>query len=325
MKKKLQVFISSTYSDLKEERQAAVQAVLDAGHIPAGMELFKAGNESQLTTVEKWIDQSDVYMLILGGRYGSIEPSSGKSYSHVEYEYALDKKIPVFAVILSDSYLHSKAAKEGMGIIFEMDNIDKYKSFKEFVLSKMIRKADDEKDIKLTIHTTLSEFIEDENLSGWIKGDSLANYEKLLLQNAKLLEENSKLSKEINKLKAQTKEQKDDLIGDFSYTKLKTLLVNKTLVIPGNVFKEEGSEDIHTNALKFFIAYNDLFCTGITNKLGVSKFISHVFFKIAPFYVTCGLLEKIKVAGVTYEKIQMSKIGMKFTTKHRLEGPLENV
>ena len=47
MNKKLQVFVSSTYTDLIEERQAAVEAILDAGHIPAGMELFKAGNESQ--------------------------------------------------------------------------------------------------------------------------------------------------------------------------------------------------------------------------------------------------------------------------------------
>lgn len=36
-KKKLQVFVSSTYVDLKEERQAAVEAILNAGHIPAGM------------------------------------------------------------------------------------------------------------------------------------------------------------------------------------------------------------------------------------------------------------------------------------------------
>jgi len=34
---KIQVFISSTYTDLIEERQAVVQAVLQAGHIPAGM------------------------------------------------------------------------------------------------------------------------------------------------------------------------------------------------------------------------------------------------------------------------------------------------
>ena len=78
MNKKLQVFISSTYTDLIEERQAAVEAILDAGHIPAGMELFKAGNDSQLKTIYKWIDESDVYMIILGGRYGSVESKSGK-------------------------------------------------------------------------------------------------------------------------------------------------------------------------------------------------------------------------------------------------------
>lgn len=61
-KKELQVFISSTYIDLIDERQSAVQAVLDSGHIPAGMELFKAGNETQLETIYKWIDNSDVYI-----------------------------------------------------------------------------------------------------------------------------------------------------------------------------------------------------------------------------------------------------------------------
>lgn len=48
MRKKLQVFVSSTFIDLKSERQAAVEAILKAGHIPAGMELFTAGDECQL-------------------------------------------------------------------------------------------------------------------------------------------------------------------------------------------------------------------------------------------------------------------------------------
>lgn len=92
MKKKLQVFISSTYIDLIAERQAAVEAILDAGHIPAGMELFQAGSQSQKETIERWIDESDVYLLILGSRYGSIEPDSKMSYTHWEYDYA-GKKI----------------------------------------------------------------------------------------------------------------------------------------------------------------------------------------------------------------------------------------
>jgi hypothetical protein len=69
MKKKLQVFISSTYTDLQDERQAAVEAILRAGHIPAGMELFAAGDTSQMEVIRRWIDDSDVFLLILGGRY----------------------------------------------------------------------------------------------------------------------------------------------------------------------------------------------------------------------------------------------------------------
>lgn len=49
--KKLQVFVSSTYTDLKEERQAAVEAILATGNIPAGMELFTAGNLSQMAVI----------------------------------------------------------------------------------------------------------------------------------------------------------------------------------------------------------------------------------------------------------------------------------
>jgi hypothetical protein len=77
--RRLQVFVSSTFSDLIAERQAAVEAILRAGHIPAGMELFAAGDESQMEIIKQWIDASDVFLLILGVRYGSIEPLSGKS------------------------------------------------------------------------------------------------------------------------------------------------------------------------------------------------------------------------------------------------------
>ncbi len=138
MNKKLQVFVSSTYTDLIEERQAAVQAILDAGHIPAGIELFKAGNESQLKTIYKWIDESDVYMLILGGRYGSIEEESGLSYTELEYIYALSKNMPVFAIILDDSFLLTKAVHSGNDTIFEKSNIEKYYSFKICVKSNNV-------------------------------------------------------------------------------------------------------------------------------------------------------------------------------------------
>src|SRR5258705_4469674 len=127
--KKLQVFVSSTYSDLKEERQAAVEAILSSGHIPAGMELFSAGDESQMAVIERWIDESDVYLLILGGRYGSIDKKTGKSYTHLEYEYASMKKKPLFAVVISENALEEKVKYLGSSVL-EQDNARELKEFR---------------------------------------------------------------------------------------------------------------------------------------------------------------------------------------------------
>ena len=156
--KKLQVFVSSTYTDLIEERQTAVQAILDAGHIPAGMELFKAG-KSQMKTIQKWIDESDVYMLILGGRYGSIEESSGLSYTELEYRYALSKNMPVFAIILEDSYLISKVVNCGRDAIFEKYN--KYNDFMSFVKKQIVIFINDINQIAGKIHSNLNEIYND--------------------------------------------------------------------------------------------------------------------------------------------------------------------
>lgn len=170
MNRKLQVFVSSTYTDLIEERQAAVEAILDAGHIPAGMELFKAG-KSQMTTICKWIDDSDVYMLILGGRYGSIEEESGLSYTELEYRYARSKDMPVVTIILDDSYLFTKAASQGKDAIFEKDNIDKYESFKQFVQTNIVRFAINIDKIGSIIPSHLSYLLSDTSyhLIGWIR------------------------------------------------------------------------------------------------------------------------------------------------------------
>lgn len=49
--KRYQVFVSSTYRDLTEERAAVIQAILNLEHLPAGMELFPAANDDQWTLI----------------------------------------------------------------------------------------------------------------------------------------------------------------------------------------------------------------------------------------------------------------------------------
>ncbi|KOO47744.1 DUF4062 domain-containing protein [Viridibacillus arvi] len=307
MKKKLQIFISSTYVDLKDERQAAVEAILDAGHIPAGMELFKAGNEDQLKTIKRWIDESDVYLLILGGRYGSVETKSGKSYTHLEYEYAIEKGMPVFATVLSDSWLFNKAAKIGAENVFEQQEKDKYKQFKDFVHSKMIRKVEDLKDIKLSIHTTLSEFKDLYNFSGWVKGSELEDNTELIKENRALLKENKKLKELVDK-QVSTK-----MVGNFEYKELKETLKNKELTLPVKEFGDYGyKKDEIINYLELFIDFQNAFATGVENKVGSSNAEIYLYYHVAPILMSFGLLEKIKVAGAKYERIQASKDGLKF-------------
>ena len=89
MDKRYQVFVSSTYADLQEERQEVMQALLELDCIPAGMELFPAANEDQWTLIKKVIDDCDYYMVNLAGRYGSIGPDD-LSYTEMEYRYALE-------------------------------------------------------------------------------------------------------------------------------------------------------------------------------------------------------------------------------------------
>jgi uncharacterized protein DUF4062 len=96
--RRYQVFISSTFTDLKDERQAVLKAVLELDHMPAGMELFPAADESAWQLIQDVIDGSDYYILIVGGRYGSSD-EAGVGYTEKEYDYALATKKPVIPLL----------------------------------------------------------------------------------------------------------------------------------------------------------------------------------------------------------------------------------
>lgn len=98
MEKRYQVFVSSTFLDLLEERQAVLKAILELNHMPAGMELFPPTDETAWQLIRDVIDGSDYYVLIVGGRYGSLD-KAGLSYTEKEYDYAVATKKPVIALL----------------------------------------------------------------------------------------------------------------------------------------------------------------------------------------------------------------------------------
>lgn len=202
MKKKYQVFVSSTFLDLKAERQAAVEAILLAGHIPAGMELFSAGDESQLEVIKKWIEASDIYMVILGGRYGSIEAKSGLSYIEVEYDHATAMRKPLFALVLDEGAVNRKAIENSS--FSENMETKKLEIFRKKVLSKISRTVEDHKDVKLYTMEAIKN-IEDSrpDLMGWIRADEAVDTAPVLEQITALTKSNGQLRAQIKELEKQ--------------------------------------------------------------------------------------------------------------------------
>ncbi|MDO4302012.1 MAG: DUF4062 domain-containing protein [Clostridia bacterium] len=102
MKIKYQFFISSTYKDLIEERQIAINAIMKMGQIPAGMELFTATGEEQFESIKPVIEESDYYILILGGKYGTVIKEEKISYTEKEFDYALSIGKRIIAFVFND-------------------------------------------------------------------------------------------------------------------------------------------------------------------------------------------------------------------------------
>lgn len=98
MNKRYQVFVSSTYADLQDERRKVIQALMEMDCIPAGMELFPAADDEQWEFIKRVIDDCDYYILIMGGRYGSLTPD-GISYTEREFDYAVSKGLKVLAFV----------------------------------------------------------------------------------------------------------------------------------------------------------------------------------------------------------------------------------
>lgn len=245
--KKLQVFVSSTYTDLREERQAAVEAILSSGNIPAGMELFTAGDESQMTVIKRWIDESDVYLLILGGRYGSLESKTGKSYTHLEFEYAVSQQKPWFAVVIDDQALEDKVKIFGREVI-EQENTKELKAFRETVKGIVVKFWKDTKDIKIAVHETLSEFSYRKELVGWVRGGNTVNTGILAEEIARLTKENSELRNQVAKLLSST----TALFAGLPYQQLKELLEGEIIKIGG----------VPTNLFQFLLSFGPEFSNG---------------------------------------------------------------
>jgi hypothetical protein len=319
MVSKLQVFVSSTFQDLKEERQAAVEAILKSGHIPAGMELFTAGDKSQLEVIQRWIMDSDVYMLILGGRYGSIESTSGLSYTELEYYFAVAKNKPHFAVVISEDAIEARVQEHGSAVL-ERDCPDKLKAFRKKVLQKMSSFFTDTKDVKLSVHETLPRLETEYELKGWVRAAEVPDTKSLADELSKLSTENRALREQISALSKKAGEQRSvaatgerefqelvDVMSDITInmSALKRALTNSKNPDAANIPNE-------TSLIDLAVRLKDALMLGVTNQRGVDDVESYIFYQLCPKLQTYDLIQSEKVAGAQYRRYSMTKKGTQF-------------
>ena len=132
-KKIFSIFISSTYEDLLEERQSLFGVALENGYIPMGMEQFHGAPADQWTVITKYIDESDFYLLMVGGRYGSIDETVDMSYTEKEYDYAKKKGIPVLVLIKDPAFITEDKKDKGNEKYDKYEMMKRLDSFREKV------------------------------------------------------------------------------------------------------------------------------------------------------------------------------------------------
>ena len=167
MEKRYQVFVSSTYEDLKAERQEVMHALLELDCIPAGMELFQAANEDQWSLIRKVIDECDYYVVISAGRYGSIGPQ-GYSYTEMEYRYAIEIGKPVIA------FLHKDPLEIPAALVEQSDDGKaKHRLFRELLQKKMCKFWRTPAELGSVVSRSLIRLTKTTPAVGWIKADQV--------------------------------------------------------------------------------------------------------------------------------------------------------
>lgn len=192
---KYQVFLSSTYSDLVDERESIIKAILEMYHIPIGMEMFSAEDEDQWEIIRRTIEVSDYYVLVLGLRYGS-KTSEGISFTQKEYEYALEKNIPILAFVMKDTVSLSKDKRD--------DDLSEINKFRELVLtnSKMAQFWETKDQLIKSVSISLMKQIMQKPGVGWIRGDKARAEEALSKELTALSKENRELRERVTDLES---------------------------------------------------------------------------------------------------------------------------
>ena len=193
MEKIYQVFVSSTFEDLQEERKEVMQALLELDCMPAGMELFPASNDDQWTLIKRVIDTCDYYLLIIGGRYGSVN-EKGISYTQMEFEYAQEIGKPIISFLPQNPETIPAGKSEK-----DSEKQQKLESFKNLAKRRLVKYWENPEQLGSIVSRSMIKLIKDFPAEGWVKANGAVD-ETSVKEIARLQKENAELVQRLNEI-----------------------------------------------------------------------------------------------------------------------------
>lgn len=187
------VFVSSTYVDLVTERQEVIQTLLEADCIPSGMELFPSSDDDRWTLIKRVIDDCDYYIVVIGGRYGTIDGDQGLSYTEMEFDYATERQIPIMGFLHSDP-MSIEAGKTDL----DPQAREMLEAFRKKVGQRMVKQWSSAHELGGSVAKSLIQIRKTHPAEGWIRARNALTPE-LEQEIAQLREKVSELSLELEK------------------------------------------------------------------------------------------------------------------------------
>jgi hypothetical protein len=332
MDKRFQVFISSTFTDLQSERQEVLQALLELDCIPSGMELFPAADEDQWSLIKKVISDCDYYILVSAGRYGSLGPG-GKSYSHMEYEYAESLRKPIIAFIHRDIGSLPSNMVESSDIGREL-----LLGFHEICKKKLVKFWEGPQELGSIVSRSLIQLMKSRPAVGWVRADNLPSEDtaaemlrlrsvidslqnQLSIAKTSMLEDISDLVQGDDMLsieftfRARTKDEKRNIV---TYEATENIKFRTLFSSASPHLMDEAHETSIKSALENAISseFKDFFKNKVdASDVGEFKIKSDSFQTIKVQMVALGLIEK----GVKKRQVQDRLTYWKLTERGELE------
>lgn len=302
MDKKYSVFVSSTYTDLVAERKQVIDALLQMNCFPIGMEYFNAEDDTQWNIIKNLIKECDYYIIIIAGRYGSIEKESGKSYTQKEYEYAVEQGIPVLRFVHEDIKRLTGDKLEDTD-----ESKRKLKAFTDEAKKKMCKFWTTPESLAAQVVLSLTAMIKSNPRIGWIKGDMMTS-EKSNSEIIRLKDENEELRAKINKMEESAPAGIEDLSqGDDLYA----VHFDYYELLHGGYEQlyEDGSEEFSWNQMFAALSPHLLIeCNEMTLELLFGDFVrknaDSSFGRITKVYSDC--FQDVKVQFIALGLIQES-------------------